>query len=749
MAQDTELLLRYADFKSEPAFAQFVDRYVSLVYSAALRRTNGDVHLAEDVAQLVFSSVAREPRTVARHPVPAGWLYVATRNAAANIMRAEKRRKAREMEASSMEHDPSELGSAQDTDKLREQLTLAIDSLDEDDRNAVLLRFFRGSPFSEIGGTLLISEDTARKRVERALEKLRSVLSKRGITSTSAALAAALDVQAGASVPVGLAARISGQSLSAVVPRSLFTNSSSMTRFKLATAIAVGVAGLFIVWHRSLGGVDIQSKSTTASIPQVVKMTTPSVQPTSLANLGDPSSDSNGGQAQVGKDLSSDHVQLQILSSATENIRTGSLGVNVSLSPVGMLESRVQAGRITITSALDDKGALLTQETTNKFYTVSVGRIDDSRDLTSREPASFSLWGLSKDSKELVSVLGVLELVIPDLDPNSTVTVDNISEKFGSGVRSEVLAAAGVTISVFDKRAAETAAANKIPGGPQEYDSGPFFGDMPKRPAVFPRPKMEMEDGDIAVAIDDPNDRLIGIEIEAADGSPLNYNHGGNYHSSGLPGKPGRRFDTYHIGAALPSNARLVCWLLTPKAVLKIPFQIDRLPIPASSAPRNLGMITVQVAAAQAATKNALDYDNSHAAAKSSESASGTTDRIAQLWSDVPEYVAAIKSDIKYKNLPKLISSIAPAPAAGTIFPPHGLVNVTVSFFVDPAGNVEAARVLDSNNSAFNIPAISAVLQWKFRPAETEKGPALVMVVVPFVFNPTAPVPLNTSPETN
>jgi TonB family protein len=403
---------------------------------------------------------------------------------------------------------------------------------------------------------------------------------------------------------------------------------------------------------------------------------------------------------------------------------------------------------VTITQALDDKGALLSQQTTNKFYTVSVGRIDDSRDLTSREPASFSLWGLSEDSKDLVSVLGVLELVIPDLDPNSTAIVANIPEKFGSAIASDVLAAADVTVTVFDKAAANAAAANKVPGGPQEYDSGPFFGSVPKLPVGFPRPKMEMEDSDIAVAIDDPNNRLIGLELQAADGSPLNYNHGGSYHSSGFPGSPGRRFDTYHIGAALPGDARLVCWLLTPKSVLKIPFQIERLPIPASGGgPSNLGMITVQVAAAEATTRNALEYDKAHAVAKSAHAAPEATDRIAQLWSDVPEYVAAIRRDAKYKKLPQLISSVAPSPAAGSIFPPHGQVKVTISFFVDSVGNVEAARVLDSNNSAFNLPAIYAVLQWKFRPAETEEGPALAMVVVPFIFKATAPAPQETRAE--
>src|SRR5271169_4048116 len=94
-----------------------------------------------------------------------------------------------------------------------------------------------------------------------------------------------------------------------------------------------------------------------------------------------------------------DEVQLLISAENTTNMRDGTRGLQAYLAPVGPLESRVRAGRVTISHALDDTGAVLTQATTNKFYSVSAGRVDDSKDLTSREPTPFSLWGLSKGSK--------------------------------------------------------------------------------------------------------------------------------------------------------------------------------------------------------------------------------------------------------------------------------------------------------------------------------------------------------------
>jgi len=132
MPDDTELLRRYADSRSEEAFAQFVERNLSLVYFAALRRTNGDVHLAEDVAQQVFSSLAQEAHSIARHAVPVGWLYVATRNAAANLMRTERRRRTREYEAATMQDTSSDAGSTPDWEKLHPQLDAVMDTLGDE-----------------------------------------------------------------------------------------------------------------------------------------------------------------------------------------------------------------------------------------------------------------------------------------------------------------------------------------------------------------------------------------------------------------------------------------------------------------------------------------------------------------------------------------------------------------------------------------------------------------------------------------
>src|SRR5687767_10440566 len=95
MIEDAELLRRYAEEKSETAFAELVRRRIGLVYSVALRRTRGDAAAAADATQQVFVDLARKAVVLCRRPVLAGWLYRSAQFAAADVMRAERRRQSR------------------------------------------------------------------------------------------------------------------------------------------------------------------------------------------------------------------------------------------------------------------------------------------------------------------------------------------------------------------------------------------------------------------------------------------------------------------------------------------------------------------------------------------------------------------------------------------------------------------------------------------------------------------------------
>jgi DNA-binding Lrp family transcriptional regulator len=83
----------------------------------------------------------------------------------------------------------------------------ALASLNKTDRNAILFRFFEQRGLREVGEALGVSEEAAKKRVARALEKLRRILCRRGVDVSAAALITGLTYEASA-VPAAFATNL-------------------------------------------------------------------------------------------------------------------------------------------------------------------------------------------------------------------------------------------------------------------------------------------------------------------------------------------------------------------------------------------------------------------------------------------------------------------------------------------------------------------------------------------------------------
>jgi RNA polymerase sigma factor (sigma-70 family) len=254
---DSDLLRCYSDEKSEEAFAELVRRHVDLVYSAALRQVNGDAHLAQDVAQMVFTELSRKAAQLSQRPVLTGWLYTCAHFCAAKAVRSERRRHSRELEAQAMHELFHNRGPEPDWEKVLPVLDRVMIELSESDREAVLMRYFENRRLGEIGEKLGLSEEAARKRVDRALEKLRAFLSRRGIT-TSASLAAALSANAVQAAPAVLAASLAAGSVATMAAGSgatvTFLKLMTMTKLQLGIIgafVAGGVAAPLIMQYRS------------------------------------------------------------------------------------------------------------------------------------------------------------------------------------------------------------------------------------------------------------------------------------------------------------------------------------------------------------------------------------------------------------------------------------------------------------------------------------------------------------------
>jgi RNA polymerase sigma factor (sigma-70 family) len=203
---DNTHLRQFVEAGSQESFRELVGRHTNLVYACAMQRLR-DPHAAEDVTQAVFLTLALKAKNLRSHTSLAGWLFTTTRYVATRYQRGEQRRKEREMRA--FEETPiADSGTATEAawEHMQPHLAGALDSLSGADREAVLLRFYRKASHREVAAALGTSEDGARMRVDRALDKLRRFFAKKSVALSATALAGALTANAAQAAPAGLAA---------------------------------------------------------------------------------------------------------------------------------------------------------------------------------------------------------------------------------------------------------------------------------------------------------------------------------------------------------------------------------------------------------------------------------------------------------------------------------------------------------------------------------------------------------------
>ena len=252
MIDDKELLARYVKQGSQDSFAELVARHLNFVYSTALRQVRIS-QAAEDVTQLVFANLARKAGSLPNNVVLAGWLHRDARFTALDMLRSEKRRQVREQEASAVNtHAPN---ADPGWEQIRPLLDEALNRMSSRDRDVLLLRFFEQRSLKEVGTALGSGEDAARKRVARALEKLRAFLVRRGVTTSGSALSVAMAANGVLAAPASLAMSIAGSSPAAggALAGGAFTvklfKGLTMSQIKtavLAIAAATGIATVVI-----------------------------------------------------------------------------------------------------------------------------------------------------------------------------------------------------------------------------------------------------------------------------------------------------------------------------------------------------------------------------------------------------------------------------------------------------------------------------------------------------------------------
>ncbi len=247
---DRNLLREYAKGHSQKAFDTLVGRHVNLVYSVALRVVRSR-QLAEEVTQSVFTDLACSADKLRPDTVLTSWLHRVAYRTAVDVVRRESRRQNREQQAVEIAAMNSE---SSDWPRVEPLLDKAMQTLDETDRTAVLLRYFENRSLREVGQQFGVSDDAAQKRVSRAVDQLREFFAKRGVTIAAGGLVVIISANAVQAAPAGLAATISSVAVLAgttiaTTTTSTITKAIAMTTLQktivTVTIVATVGAGIY------------------------------------------------------------------------------------------------------------------------------------------------------------------------------------------------------------------------------------------------------------------------------------------------------------------------------------------------------------------------------------------------------------------------------------------------------------------------------------------------------------------------
>ena len=298
---DPELLADWLGRQRESAFHALVARYAGLVYATA-KRTCGDDSMAAEASQLTFIALAQKAKSLAACASLGGWLHLTAMMQAKNLIRKSQREsRKRQLLQAAMDTEPPHT-SSDVWQEMQPQLDEALAALSAKDREALLLRFYRSLTIREIAATLCIATDAAQKRIDRAIERLRGKLARRGYQaggSLGAVMFAGFTADAQAAIPAvsllapkALAAGAASAITSTAIITALTTAMKS-TSFIIPAVALISTVALIAMQRQSIGTLEretalLQNRITASDSSTSLSSTAKPVRPKAVATGDEP-----------------------------------------------------------------------------------------------------------------------------------------------------------------------------------------------------------------------------------------------------------------------------------------------------------------------------------------------------------------------------------------------------------------------------------------------------------------------------
>jgi RNA polymerase sigma factor (sigma-70 family) len=224
MQTDVELMDAWRNRRDRDAMDVLIRRHIDFVYATARRQT-GDPDRAQDVTQAVFMLMIQKAPRIRCAPALAVWLHRATGFTAASARRMEMRRMQRERLAVTGGSVVTQRDDGS-SNELRRELDAAMGLLSPTDRASVILKHLHRCTYGQVAAMIGSTEEATRKRVSRAIDRMRQYFQARGVVVSGAAVSALFALESAVAAPAALV--------------SATTNIASLSQLAIITAAAGG-----------------------------------------------------------------------------------------------------------------------------------------------------------------------------------------------------------------------------------------------------------------------------------------------------------------------------------------------------------------------------------------------------------------------------------------------------------------------------------------------------------------------------